>query len=92
MEELTELMRQPEGMAVVLAFLALLVTVMATLYGALERAALARRLAALEAEIEDDSETSLLLSSPADGSGARIPAGLPEEADKDDLPPGIRFV
>lgn len=90
MDGLSEMMRQPEGMAMVLAFLALLVAVMTAFYGALERAALARRLAAIEADMDERmGQTPPPLSA--------CSAGVAETADDkdqrgDSLPPGIRFV
>lgn len=90
MEGLNEMMRQPEGLAVVLAFLALLVTVMAALYGALERAALARRLAAIEAEMEDEVEGPLPFLRDRSATVSGEPEN--EESSDDSLPSGVRFV
>lgn len=90
MDGLSELMRHPEGMALVLAFLALLVAVMAAFYGALERAALARRLAAIEAGMDERMDQTLL---PLSTCSVDV-AETPDEKDQrsDSLPPGIRFV
>ncbi len=89
MDGLNEMMRQPEGVAVVLAFLALLVAVMASFYGMLERAALARRLTAIEADMEERMDEAPPLSSRSMGV---VETPDDEDSRSDSLPPGIRFV